>query len=681
MENADAERASFFLVVFRFDSYLDPQCPSTLDYSTCDVKTEQKMAEIGALDYGDAEEDGRAQISDTKFGEGAEASDVRYQAIPASDEDDEDEDMDDDDDTLTDEERLRRQQKREAKRQAREAKARGARFYALPIDESVRAGANRGVVSRSDEMDDDELEERTSSPQQQPEVPRPIGGTLDLRYSVLHMQGPPITQCSTSRLFGYITHFGAQPLGLEWVNDHACNVVFANADAARLAIEYLCPATAMSTAPLVPLPTTEDLQRAQDAKLDHDRGGLQQMTEDSSNDLMLLEMLLMPRAAHRFPAKLFTGPERDTALELRNYRAAQQKAEQEEGKEGAEEEEASALPEDVPEIYREMEREDRMRQRNEQKGLALPHAKRKEFEKLECLRGTLWVRWCIESVDVKSSGAARQSKWYRDHGLDAGRDIVTKPLVVGTAQERQELFPGASTRRGGRGDDADGSRRAAMDAELDEFGRQRQQHQQRDRLDPLDEDVEEEEHGARQRWSSSSRNNDDDYHYRRAGSRSLSPEARRRRNGNGNGNYNGSGGGANRRWGRGGGGGESLSKGSGGVIVRGRGAMRAPRTSGWGNDEEGDEAFHYAFVERGVDGDGGRADRVEVSSFGDLGGRMMSDRIEDAHFGGGNGGGGRRRRRGRGGGSGRDYHQGGEPGQSLRDRIQSDDRSLASRLS
>lgn len=579
------------------------------------------------LDYGEAEDESRIQPTDAAQGQEGATWDLNPHLAPqevfASD--DEDEEMEDDSE-LTEEERLRRRQEKEARRKEKEARARGARFYALPVEESVRAGANRGVSP----LNDDELEggqegENDVAP---PEMPRPIGGILDLRYSVLHMAGPPITQCSTSRLFSYVTHFGAQPLGLEWVNDQACNVVFANADAARLAIEYLCPATAMNAAPLVPLPTPDDLQRAQDAKLEHDRGN----QVPGEPDQMLLESLLISRKAHRFPAKLYTGPERDTAMDLRSYRLAQQKAEQEDANE---EEEPSALPADVPEIYREMEREDRMRQRKRQRGLSVPTAKLKDFEKLESLRGTLWIRWCIESLDVKSSGAARQSKWYRDHGLDAGRDVVAKPLVIGAASERPELFPGARVRRSD-----EERKRAAMDAELDDFGRQRQQR--RDRLDPLDE-VEEEGSG-RMQWS-------------RDRSRSLSPDARRR---------------ARRD--------DRADGTSGSVRVRGRGAMRAPRTSGWGNDED-DDAFHYAFVERGEE---------PVGSQGDLGGRMMSDRLDNSYYGGGGGdrngggGGGRRRRRGRGGGGERRYqddYYGDREERSLKDRIQPDDRSLASRLS
>ena len=279
-----------------------------------------------------------------------------------------------------------------------------------------------------------------------PEAPMPIGGGQDIRYAVLHLSGPPITQCSTSRLFAFITHYGAQPLGLEWVNDSSCNVVFSNASAARLAIEYLCPAVNTRDAPFIALPNDEELEEAVERKGRLDNG------EESGSEWSeaLLRSLLMPRKAHRIPAKLYNAPERDAAAELHSIQ------------EGTSKEGESELPDDVPEIYREMEAEDRKRQ-----------MLRPEVANLLKLRGTIWLRWALESMDVKPSRAAKQSKWYREHGNDAGKEVVTKLLDVGGAQDRLELLPESRERPSttilpanrGRG-----SRQAAMDgldAEMD----------------------------------------------------------------------------------------------------------------------------------------------------------------------------------------------------------------------
>lgn len=285
-------------------------------------------------------------------------------------------------------------------------------------------------------------------------MPSLIGGGQDIRYSVLHLSGPPVTQCSTSRLFAYLTHYGAQPLGLEWVNDSSCNIVFSDTSAARLAIEYLCPAVSTSYAPLVPLPNDQELDMAVHRKKELDNPEGEQT--DSDWDQVFLQSLLFPRKAHRIPARLYNAPERDAAAELR-----------EQEKDGK----ASSLPEDVPEIYREMEEEDR------KKRMLKP-----EQANLQKLRGSLWLRWASESLDVKPSRAAKQSKWYREHGADAGKEVVTKLLDVGSVSDRLELLPAGNgderqrvtnQRRGegaANGSRGRGGRQAAMDdmdAEMD----------------------------------------------------------------------------------------------------------------------------------------------------------------------------------------------------------------------
>lgn len=268
----------------------------------------------------------------------------------------------------------------------------------------------------------------------------PIGQGLDIRYPSLHISGDPITQCSTSRLFAYITHFGAQPLGLEWINDSSCNIIFGDVMAARIAVEYLCPASGAA-----PLPNEEELREAQTRKTAYDQGEDLDQSQTYEWPENFMQSLISPRRAHRFPAKLYNAPEKDAALELTQYL-----------QDGSVGQVRSQLPDDVPEIYREMEAED------QQQLLQLPRQKA-----LANLRGNLWVRWTVESSDIKRKSSARQSKWYRDHGMDAGREIVPKMLQVGGANERRELLPGKSSHRRESGD-----RSAAMDQldqELDQW--------------------------------------------------------------------------------------------------------------------------------------------------------------------------------------------------------------------
>lgn len=66
-------------------------------------------------------------------------------------------------------------------------------------------------------------------------------GVLDsvLRANALFLTGPPISHLPTARIFAYVTHFDAQPIGLEWVNDSSCVLVFESKTLARAAHRYL----------------------------------------------------------------------------------------------------------------------------------------------------------------------------------------------------------------------------------------------------------------------------------------------------------------------------------------------------------------------------------------------------------------------------------------------------------
>jgi hypothetical protein len=59
------------------------------------------------------------------------------------------------------------------------------------------------------------------------------------RNNALLLQGTPISSLPTSRLFAYATHFDAKPLGLEWIDDTTCVLVFASQSAARTAQRHL----------------------------------------------------------------------------------------------------------------------------------------------------------------------------------------------------------------------------------------------------------------------------------------------------------------------------------------------------------------------------------------------------------------------------------------------------------
>ncbi|KAF8529261.1 hypothetical protein BU17DRAFT_80462 [Hysterangium stoloniferum] len=82
--------------------------------------------------------------------------------------------------------------------------------------------------------DEDKAEEETS-----------VADNADIPYrpNALLLQGPPITQMPTSRVFAYATHFDAYPIGLEWVDDQTCILVFSNRKGALHAFNALCKQT------------------------------------------------------------------------------------------------------------------------------------------------------------------------------------------------------------------------------------------------------------------------------------------------------------------------------------------------------------------------------------------------------------------------------------------------------
>lgn len=361
----------------------------------------------------------------------------------------------------------------------------GVHLYPFPAQLAVEAGARRGPVPESastaplmpqNAANFDEVGEWSP-----PEVPAPIGGGQDVRLNALHLTGKPISKLSTSRLFAYISHYGAQPLGLEWINDTSVNVVFQDAASARLALEYLCPPEASSSSVIPtpqdmmdvaatyappPLVSTAEVEEAaqtqQRYKANDSTGSFEQWPGE------VLTSLLSPRKAHRFPNKLYNSTERDLSKRVEEARSNLASMDQ-----------SSNLPDDIPEIYRELEQQDR-----------LDFLNNSETQELRKLQAVIWVRFTIESADVKGRGAAAQSQWYRDHGRGAGKDVVEKILDVGDEGQRPELIAGGSSSsssqpllrmgnvvaNGGGGGEAGqrgrGNRRAAMDdldADLDDI--------------------------------------------------------------------------------------------------------------------------------------------------------------------------------------------------------------------
>ncbi|KAI9466688.1 hypothetical protein BJY52DRAFT_1233690 [Lactarius psammicola] len=59
------------------------------------------------------------------------------------------------------------------------------------------------------------------------------------RPNALLLQGKPIVHMPTKLIFEYVTHYEAKPLGLEWVDDTTCVILFASSVAATTALSLL----------------------------------------------------------------------------------------------------------------------------------------------------------------------------------------------------------------------------------------------------------------------------------------------------------------------------------------------------------------------------------------------------------------------------------------------------------
>jgi hypothetical protein len=140
---------------------------------------------------------------------------------------------------------------------------------------------------------------------------------------------------------------------------------------------------------------------------------------------------------------LYLAPERDAAAELQTF---------DDQRKFGDGDAEMAPAADAPAIYRELEEEDR------QRFLESPAQ-----DTLRKIRSSLFVRWAVESFDVKGSKAASQSQWYREHGRDAGKEVVSKVLEVGGTKERRELLPSSGNGRAARGRNDRHSGQAAMD--------------------------------------------------------------------------------------------------------------------------------------------------------------------------------------------------------------------------
>ncbi|KAM5532402.1 hypothetical protein V8D89_013896 [Ganoderma adspersum] len=89
------------------------------------------------------------------------------------------------------------------------------------------ASKSRSGKRRRDEDDDTPKDEEMDE------------GESPYRENAILLHGSPISHLPTSNIFAYATHFDAHPLGLEWVDDTTCVLVFDSKTDARSAFRFL----------------------------------------------------------------------------------------------------------------------------------------------------------------------------------------------------------------------------------------------------------------------------------------------------------------------------------------------------------------------------------------------------------------------------------------------------------
>lgn len=110
-----------------------------------------------------------------------------------------------------------------------------------------------------------EMDEGTPHLHTNSRLTHPLPTDVGYRANAILLQGTPISHLPTARLFAYAKHFDTTPLGLEWVNDQTCILVYPSNALARSAFASLQK----------PSPATEATTASNDANFtpDHDADG------------------------------------------------------------------------------------------------------------------------------------------------------------------------------------------------------------------------------------------------------------------------------------------------------------------------------------------------------------------------------------------------------------------------
>ncbi|KDR74423.1 hypothetical protein GALMADRAFT_250360 [Galerina marginata CBS 339.88] len=204
---------------------------------------------------------------------------------------------------------------------------------------------------------------------------------LSHRGNALLLTGSPIANLPTTRIFAYATHFDAHPLGLEWVDDNTCVLVFPARKDARDAFRRLQKPAADASAP---------------------------------ETTMVVDDCIPARP---FPVALWPPEERISQTLKLNLK-------------------------DIP---------------------GQSHSEARD----EGLKGPIRMRWARHD-DVKKKGAMRESKFYKRHGVSAGKEVLNgRDMPPPKRRRGEDDMHGNPRARSVH--ETEEMQRARLDNELDQF--------------------------------------------------------------------------------------------------------------------------------------------------------------------------------------------------------------------
>ncbi|OBZ71913.1 hypothetical protein A0H81_08262 [Grifola frondosa] len=111
----------------------------------------------------------------------------------------------------------------------------GTKVYLLSETTGARVGKRKHDEEEYEEAMDEDVDM--------------VEGDSRFRDNAILVHGAPISHLPTSNIFAYATNFDAHPMGLEWIDDTTCILVFTSKSVARAAYNHLAKSATEAPSP------------------------------------------------------------------------------------------------------------------------------------------------------------------------------------------------------------------------------------------------------------------------------------------------------------------------------------------------------------------------------------------------------------------------------------------------